>query len=42
MGTTQSLQKLNYEDVQNACSSNEYIIINTYLQRNKIVSSKKQ
>ena len=29
MGTTQSLQKLNYEDVQNACSSNEYIIINT-------------
>ena len=29
MGTTQSLQKLNYEDVQNACSSNDYVIINT-------------
>jgi hypothetical protein len=29
MGASQSLQKVNYEDVQHACSSNEYIIINT-------------
>ena len=29
MGANQSLQKLNYEDVQYACSSNEYVIIST-------------
>ena len=29
MGSSQSLQKLNYEDVQNACNGNEYVIIST-------------
>ena len=29
MGANQSLQKTNYEDVQQACTSNEYIIIST-------------
>ena len=29
MGATQSIQKINYEDVQTACNSNEYVIIST-------------
>lgn len=29
MGASQSLQKVNYEDVQHACNGNEYVIINT-------------
>lgn len=29
MGASQSLQKVNYEDVQHACTGNDYIIINT-------------
>ena len=29
MGASQSLQKINYEDVQYACNGNEYVIINT-------------
>ena len=29
MGASQSLQKINYEDVQHACNSNEYVIIST-------------
>jgi hypothetical protein len=29
MGTSQSIQKVNYEDIQTACGNNDYMIIST-------------